>query len=172
MQFEYACRGGYYTGEYYVYKRRDASGNLYKPSSVDIGRWTTNVETTSPTGDSDTSSGTAAVGSYLPNMFDLYDTMGNVWELTCEYVLNWANMDMSIDLEVLRTAAGDDTLGTTIDNPIIDYIGQNKSGSCWRTMGGSYGKSSVTLWNEGWYMHQLLDAGSNQVGLRISMTVE
>ena len=172
MQFEYACRGGYYTGEYYVYKRRDADGNLYKPTAVEVGRWSANVETTSPTGDSDTASGTATVGSYLPNMFDLYDTMGNVWELTCEYVQNWANMYMSIDLGILRAAAGDDTLGTTINNPIIDYNGQNTSSSCWRTMGGGYEKASVTLWNEGWYMHQLLAAGSDRVGLRISMTVE
>ena len=172
MQFEYACRGGYYTGEYYVYKRRDASGNLYKPTAVEVGRWSANVETTSPTGDSDTASGTAAVGSYLPNMFDLYDTMGNVWELTCEYVLNWNSRSMSIDLEILRTEADDQSLGTTADNPVIDYIGQNKSGSCWRTMGGGYEKASVTIWNEGWYMHQLLAAGSSRVGLRISMTVE
>ena len=105
-------------------------------------------------------------------MFDLYDTMGNVWELTCEYVLNWNNRSMSIDLEILRTEADDHSLGTTADNPVIDYIGQNKSGSCWRTMGGGYEKPSVTIWNEGWYMHQLLAAGSSRVGLRISMTVE
>ena len=172
MQFEWATRGGYYTGEYYRYKLRNASGKLYTPDYDDIGRWSSNVETTSPTGDSDTASGTAAVGSYLPNMFGLYDTMGNVWEVTCEYVKNYANMDMSVDLEILRTAAGDDTLGKSADNPVVDYVGQDKSSSCWRIMSGSYTKSNLSLWNEFWYMDQLLDAGSSGCGVRVSMNLE
>ena len=172
MQFEWATRGGYYTGEYYRYKIRDASGKLYTPTYNEIGRWSSNVETTSPTGDSDTASGTAAVGSYLPNMFGLYDTMGNVWEVTCEYVKNYANRDISVDLEILREAAGDDTLGKSADNPVVDYIGQNKEGNCWRIMSGSYTKSNLSLWNEFWYMDQLLDAGSSGCGVRVSMNME
>lgn len=173
MQFEYALRGGYYTGEYYRYKIYDESGVLKNPNAVDIGRWSTNAETSSPTGDSDVASGTAAVGSYLPNILGLYDTMGNVYELTCEYVQNWNQREMAVDLGILRTDAGDETLGKTADNPVIEYYGQNTSGSCWRTMGGSYGKAStLSLWGEGWYMHQLLDNGSSQVGVRISMNVQ
>ena len=173
MQFEYALRGGYYTGEYYVYRLRNESGALYTPTGAEVGRWSSNSDSSQASnGDIDTSAGTATVGSYLPNMFGLYDTMGNVYELTCEYVQNWANRDMSIDLDILRTAVGDDTLGTTPENPVMDYIGQNNSGSCWRTMGGNFQKASVTIWNEGWYMHQLLAAGSIGTGLRISMTVE
>jgi hypothetical protein len=174
MQAEYALRGGYYTGEYYRYKIYNDLGALYTPSANDIGRWASNVATTSPTQESDTSSGTATVGSYLPNLFGLYDTMGNVYELTCEYVLNWANRDMSVDLDILRTAAGDDTLGTTLENPVIDYIGQNKSGSCWRTIGGGYtSQNTLTIWNDGWNGHQIYaSAKVKHVGLRISMTVE
>ena len=172
MQFEYALRGGYYTGEYYRYKLRGEDGNLYVPSSLNIGRWKDNSEG-SPDGDSDTSGGTAAVGSYLANMFGLYDTMGNVYEITCEHVANWDYRGMSYDLEALREAAGDATLGKTKGNPVVDYFGKDDINSCWRTMGGSYAKSSqLTIWNEGWYMEQLLEPGPSVVGVRVSMNVE
>ena len=172
MQFEYAERGGYYGGEYYVYKLRDESGALYTPSRADIGRWADN-SASNPNGDSDTSGGTAAVGSYLPNMFGLYDMMGNVYELTCEYVPNYNTLAMSYDLEILREAAGDDTLGKSPENPIVDYKGRAEDGSCWRTMGGGYGSSQLTIWNAGWHMHQLYSGNVySSVGVRVSMNVE
>ncbi|MBO5940084.1 MAG: SUMF1/EgtB/PvdO family nonheme iron enzyme [Kiritimatiellae bacterium] len=176
MQFEYASRGGYYTGEYYSYKVKDDDGALRETTYAEIGRWSQNSDA-DPTGDSGLTGGTAAVGSYLPNMFGLYDTMGNVWELTCEYVKDYNNRAMSIDLAILREKANDDTLGRTPENPVIDYNGQDKSSSCWRTMGGGFNKASVTLWNEGWHMYQVYlnstkDARLNFVGTRISMTVK
>lgn len=173
MQFEYALRGGYYGGEYYDYCLLDENGKLYDPPSADIGRWRVN-SAADPDGDSDTSGGTAAVGSYLPNMFGLYDTMGNVYELTGEYVKNYNNRYMSIDLEILRTEANDPTLGTTADNPVVDYVGRKEDGSCYRTMGGSWSaKESVTIWNLGWHMHQVYKgATSDSVGVRVSMDVE
>lgn len=172
MQFEYAERGGYYGGEYYVYKLKDESGELYAPARVDIGRWKDN-SASNPDGDSDTSGGTAAVGSYLPNMFGLYDMMGNVYELTCEYVKNYNERGMSYDLAILREAAGDDTLGKSPENPVVDYKGREDEGSCWRTMGGGYSHSDLTIWNEGWHMHQLYSGKVHStVGVRVSMNVE
>ena len=173
MQFEYALRGGYYGGEYYIYKLRDENGSLYKPKYAEIGRWQSN-SAASPNGDSDTSGGTAAVGSYLPNMFGLYDTMGNVYELTGEYVKNYNNRYMSIDLEILRTEANDPTLGTTADNPVVDYVGRKEDGSCYRTMGGSWSSNQeVTIWNLGWYMVQVYKGSTSAaVGVRVSMDVE
>lgn len=173
MQFEYALRGGYYGGEYYVYKLRGEDGDLYTPTSASIGRWKAN-SAADPDGDSDTSGGTAAVGSYLPNMFGLYDTMGNVFELTGEYVLNYNNRAMSLDLEILRTDANDPTLGTTPENPVVDYKGRVSDGSCYRTMGGAWStKESVTIWNLGWHMHQVYKGSvSSALGVRVSMNVE
>ena len=173
MQFEYAMRGGYYTGEYYRYKLRGEDGNLYTPENADIGRWKTN-SAADPDGDSDTSAGTASVGSYLPNMFGLYDTMGNVYELTGEYVKSYNERLMSYDLELLRTEANDPTLGTTPENPVIDYTGRTADGSCYRTMGGSWNSaSSVTIWNLGWHMQQVYKGATySYVGVRVSMNVE
>ena len=172
MQFEYALRGGYYTGEYYRYKIYNESGVLYTPAADVISRCSSNSSHSSATGESDTTKGTAPVGSYLPNLFGLYDTMGNVYELTCEYVADYSHMDMTEDLAALRTAAGDETLGTTAANPVTNYFGQDLTGNSYRTMGGCYSKS-VTIWNEGWYMSEQGSWNVNKItGLRISMTVE
>ena len=174
MQFEYALRAGYYTGEYYRYKIYDESGSLYVPAAVDISRCSGNSNSSSANGDSDANTGTAPVGSYLPNMFGLYDMMGNVYELTCEYVKSWNEREMTADLAVLREAAGDETLGTTKDNPVIDYRGQDPAspGNIYRTMGGCYSKS-VTIWNEGWYASEQGAWNVNSItGFRVSMTVE
>lgn len=170
MQWEYACRGGYYTGEYYRYKVYNESGALVNSTASKIGRWKDNSGNQSPTAASDAASGTAFVGSYTPNILGLYDTMGNVYELTCEYVQDWSNRGMSVDLGILREAAEDDTLGKSKDNPIKDYYGQDKTGACYRTMGGSWGKdSALSLWGEGWNGG---DVKSNATGVRISMNVE
>ena len=74
---------------------------------------------------------------------------------------------------ILREAAGDDTLGKSAGNPVIDYVGQNKAGSCWRIMGGSYAKENVSLWNEFWYMNQFLVPSTvTTCGVRVSMNLE
>jgi hypothetical protein len=107
-------------------------------------------------------------------MFDLYDTVGNVYELISEHVKDFNNRAMKLDLAVLREQANDETLGTTPENPVIDYFGQNDVGNCWRTLGGSYQKkSNFSIWsNDGWYMQQLYGTGSSHTGVRVSMTVE
>jgi hypothetical protein len=99
--------------------------------------------------------------------------MGNVYELICEHVKNWDQRAMKYDLAVLRENAKDETLGKTKENPVIDYFGNDSPGNCWRTMGGSFVMSkSCTIWNDGWYMAQLLEDGAASVGIRVSMTVE
>ena len=175
MQFEYALRGGYYTGEYYRYKRKNENGTLYVPANVDIGRWANNstLDLDNMDGEIDTSGGTAVVGSYLPNLFGLYDTMGNVYELISEHVKDYDNREMKFDLAYLREMVNDETLGKTKENPVIDYFGNDNVSSCWRTMGGSYAMpATCTIWNQGWYMAQLLEDGAASVGVRVSMTVE
>jgi hypothetical protein len=107
-------------------------------------------------------------------MFGLYDTVGNVYELISEHVQNYNNRAMKLDLAVLREQANDETLGTTPENPVIDYFGQDDVGNCWRTLGGSYQKkSNFSIWSsDAWYMAQLYGAGSSHTGVRVSMTVE
>lgn len=146
MQSEWACRAGDYGGEYYRYKvdgvelAADVCARYYENSNV-----------SSATGDSDLSAGTAAVGSYAPNMFGLYDTLGNVTELTCEPEGNWAERGYALDFAELREAAGDETLGTTAENPLTDYCGRDISSVCYRTFGGAWSHGPTIWYNDNRY---------------------
>ncbi|MCQ2396415.1 MAG: formylglycine-generating enzyme family protein [Lentisphaeria bacterium] len=109
-QWEYACRGGKSTGlnsgEDPVSEGEDASMDV-------VGRyWNNGGSRYSQT--CDASSGTAVVGSYLPNDFGLYDMHGNAWE----WCLDWYS-------ENLGTAA------------VIDPVGE-KSGKYRVLRGGSW----------------------------------
>jgi formylglycine-generating enzyme required for sulfatase activity len=80
----FAGRGGTYVDrstEFYVYK---VNGESMTKNRVLLSRNADNVETTSPSQDCDAKSGTAYVGSYLPNDYGLYDVIGNVIEYTSE----------------------------------------------------------------------------------------
>ena len=167
MQMEWAIRGGDYGGEYYRYK---IDGK--EPLSTEISRCSGNNAYETATQDSDLTVGTAAVGSYLPNMFGLYDTMGNVYEMVSDKNKNWASREMSTDLAALREAAGDPTLGTTADNPLIDYDGLDDTTASYRIMGGCWTKT-VSLWVEGWYTFESGTWNNNSgVGFRVSMDAE
>ncbi len=79
-QWEYACRAGTTTD---FNNGKNWSGNNPCPNMDEVGRYWNN-------GGSDysdscaTNAGTAAVGSYDPNKWGLYDMHGNVWEWCLE----------------------------------------------------------------------------------------
>lgn len=171
MQSEWACRAGDYGGEYYRYKVDGV-----ELAKNDCARYNENSNMASATGDSDLSAGTAAVGSYAPNMFGLYDTLGNVAELTCELLTDWNGRGYAPDLAVLREAAGDETLGTTAENPVTDYCGRDLSTTYYRTFGGAW-NNGLTIWYDDTKFaesaeYKWKNGTLKHLGLRLSMNVE
>ena len=90
-QWEYACRAGT-TSDYNNGKNR--TGQDPDVNLNEVGRYKFNGgydNVTAPSRDCTTVNGTAAVGSYLPNAWELYDMHGNVWE----WCLNWYGTSLS-----------------------------------------------------------------------------
>jgi formylglycine-generating enzyme required for sulfatase activity len=88
-QWEYACRAGTTTA-------LNSSNNLTDvnecPNMAEVGRYSYNGGSAF-TQNGDLSVGTAAVGSYLPNAWGLYDMHGNVWE----WNLDWYVAELGVD---------------------------------------------------------------------------
>ena len=80
-QWEYAARAGTSTALNSGFDLTDADED---PRMDEVGRYSYNGGDDDDA-DVDTSGGTAAVGSYLPNAWGLYDMHGNVWE----WCLDW-----------------------------------------------------------------------------------
>ncbi len=181
IQLNYAARGGTRlttTGETYWYSvNGESTTSARRPL---LGRAKDNVESSSPQRDCDANSGTAYVGSYLPNDFGLYDTLGNVYEYTSELAYSGGSFPCR---EYYWELYGDTTIGNTKSNPIIDPPGI------------AYGHSLATAnhvfriarhggWNEPtanfdlWTMQRkdssYSDGSSSMgtVGFRLSMTCE
>lgn len=166
MQAEWAMRGGDFNIPY----TRCYVINGVEAAWADIARYAGNNAYQTKTRDSDLSVGTAAVGSYLPNMFGLYDTMGNVSELTCERIGTYNKRFMRNDLAQLREEAGDQTLGKSEENPIIDYKGFVGSGNSFRVTGGNW-QESLPIWTQ-----DSRESGSWNnnltLGFRLSLTID
>ena len=91
-QWEYACRAksasAYYNGK----ECENAAGTYNSVNLNAIGRYRANggypngeYPSTEAKAGSDTSGGTARVGSYMPNAWGLYDMLGNVAEWCLDY---------------------------------------------------------------------------------------
>ncbi len=176
IQWEYACRGGTKldsVGEFYRYFVNGSQG-----AAGSISRYSGNVAS-GPTGDSDTTYATATVGSYLPNDYGLYDMIGNVRECLSAYGIASGNSYR----KYYQESSGDNTLGMSIDNPIVDPKGTplsltTSSNSIYRrTRGGSYSTSgNPGIWTAENWESSIGYAGaqsqSKQTGYRLSMRVE
>jgi len=176
IQWEYACRGG---------TKLDSAGEFYRyyvnGSQAAIGsiaRYSGNVAS-GPTGDSDTTYATTTVGSYIPNGYGLYDMIGNVRECISAYALDSGRSYRAYYQE----QSGDDTLGMTAGNPIVDPKGTPlslapSSNSIYRrTRGGSYATlGNPDIWTtENWESsvgYASAQSQSRRTGYRLSMTVE
>ncbi|MGI5923697.1 MAG: formylglycine-generating enzyme family protein [Lentisphaeria bacterium] len=82
-QREYACRAGTTTA---LYSGKELTGTVTCPNVAELARYKGNSGASGE--NSDTSVGSAKVGSYLPNPWGLYDMYGNV----SEWCLDWWDM--------------------------------------------------------------------------------
>ena len=176
IQWEFAARGKTRLtgGEFYRYYVNGSVGVLNE-----IARYRGNVDNTDPARDCDVKSGTAYVGSYLPNEYGLYDALGNVIEFTCEYAINTSATTYR---DYYQALFSDDTLGNTKSNPVVDPPGISRdymygNNQVYRRgRGGSWNNAAdyMTLWY-GFSVDSSYTEGSSNLrayGWRLSMTVE
>jgi len=151
-QWEYACRAGtttaLYSGKslnladprndevraYVGGKRKD----YWSAAADELGRYWWNGGKKS---DAVPETGTAAVGSYLPNAWGLYDMYGNVWE----WCLDWLKKD-------LGTAAVTDPVGpSTGRTRVLRGHGWKNGAQTFRTAarGNDWGKPSIVDYSYG-----------------------
>ena len=174
IQLNFAQRGGTKLDSTTSFYRYDYNGTT--PTSDQIARY--NADTSDR--NCDATVGTAYVGSYLPNDYGLYDTIGNVAEYTAErYRSGYQGY--------YKTLFSDDTIGVTSANPVVNPPGvaaesaaTDMGGSTTyyqRLMRGGYwsSTSAPTLWTMEGRKQNTSDGTGSAVkgaGFRLSMTVE
>jgi len=179
IQWEFAARGGTSLAgglEFAIYR----VNGRYLDRSV-IARYSGNTAGTANR-DSDTTFGTATVGAYLPNDYGLYDMLGNVSECLSCFAVSTGSYRA-----YYQEQSGDDTLGMSKGNPIIDPKGTpqsmayNNLSYFRRACGGAWAHSSdyISLWLRSSWESGDSSGGSdyfidkNKIyGFRLSMTVE
>lgn len=176
-QLNFAHRGGSLlssTSEFHRYYINGSQAVLN-----DIARYTGTVETKSPERDCNVNSGTAYVGSYLPNEYGIYDALGNVGEFTCEYAINTSTTTYR---DYYQAHFDDNALGNTKAKPVTDPPGPSRDYMLYnsdvyrRARGGNWKLDSGynTLWYQSNADSSSAD-GSNGLsgyGFRLSLTVE
>ncbi|MBR3222841.1 MAG: SUMF1/EgtB/PvdO family nonheme iron enzyme [Kiritimatiellae bacterium] len=149
-QWEYACRAEtithYNNGKNYTNPSQDSAMD-------EVGRYLYNGGSDSSSSCT-TANGTAAVGSYLPNKWGLYDMHGNVWE----WCLDWAGGSFS----------GTDPVGSSFG------LFRVRRGGCWSTPADScissfrdyYDPSSKGSGRNGFRLARTLSNTANAEGER------
>jgi formylglycine-generating enzyme required for sulfatase activity len=177
IQLNFAARGGTLLdggvfNSYYV--------NGVSPDRTDVARCKNNVEITSPERNCDAKSGTANVGTYIPNEYGLYDTLGNVSEFTSE--IGYSNTGIPCR-EYYWELYKDDTVGNTSVNPVIDPPGLPRGHALMSAYVTSriarhgawhLGASDFTLWTMSCADSSYAEGSTylKSLGFRLSMTVE
>ena len=155
MEIEWATRAGRCRGEYYYSGdlnkvarcRNNSNPDLVPDQKNEQGRYDNNAQHQF-CATFDLTIGTAAVGTYDPNAWGFYDLQGNVSEWLCESRNGWTDQGMAEYLATYRAEKGDETLGLTADNPIVDYDGENSDGLYFRSYGGCWNTwpDYMTIW--------------------------
>lgn len=106
-QWEFACRAGTGTG---LYTTNEVESSCLTSKSANVDRIARNKYNSGYNGsdlptDCTTDYGTAAVGSYQPNAWGIYDMCGNVWEYCLDY---WKQDLTGVDPETGSTVPGND----------------------------------------------------------------
>ena len=125
--WEYACRAGTTTTLYGGTDNPVNSANLWFSKLLYRGRYVNRADKAydndASTRNSNLSDCTAAVGTYLPNAFGLYDMLGNALELCLD---RWSN----------SPSGGTDPVGTTSTDSTAKNYCVGRGGSANTTFGG------------------------------------
>ena len=139
-----------------------------------LGRYAYNDGNQGTTGEEDASKGTAAVGSYLPNAWGLYDMHGNVSEMCRDYYYKQDNPPSADSLIAgwklsLEHPSGgvayDETTGVWTDPGFFYYIGDYQT-----RRGGHHDCNAMknALTERNWFLGYGDDQRSRVVGFRIA----
>ena len=187
MQLNFAARGGTKLngGEFYIYAvdgdiPADRKSLIRSKDNMKVQDAAT--DKTGVYRNVDAESGTAYVGSYLPNDYGLYDTIGNVREFASEYAIAGEGNKYR---EYYQVFFKNETIGNTRENPVVDPLGvsaesakkSNSGALVYRIARGGHFASAAAamdLWSmdsvDSSYSDGYADLRVN--GFRLSMTVE